>query len=47
MASCSTCGALNDRGGSRVAVTNTDGDARADVAIHSCASRPARMRLFL
>ena len=40
-------GDLDDRGGARVAVTNADGDARADVAIGSGAGRPARVRVYL
>ncbi len=38
---------LNDRGGARVAVTNSDGDAKADVAVGSGAGQPARVRLYL
>ncbi|MBN9522783.1 VCBS repeat-containing protein [bacterium] len=40
-------GDLNDRGGARVAVTNSDGDTRADVVIGSGAGRPARVRVYL
>ena len=40
-------GALSDRGGARVAVTNADGDAKADVAVGSGAGRPARVRQYL
>ncbi len=38
---------LNDRGGARVAVTNSDGDEKADVAVGSGAGRPARVRVYL
>ncbi|MFO0799707.1 MAG: SdrD B-like domain-containing protein [Gemmataceae bacterium] len=40
-------GDLADRGGARVAVTNADGDGRADVAVGSGAGRPARVRLYM
>jgi len=36
-----------DRGGARVAVTNADGDAKADVVVGSGAGRPAQARLYL
>jgi hypothetical protein len=39
-------GDLSDRGGARVAVTNADGDAKADVAVGSGAGRPGRVRLY-
>ena len=37
----------DDRGGARVAVTNRDGDGRADVAVGSGAGRPAKVRVYL
>jgi hypothetical protein len=37
---------LSDRGG-QVAVTNADGDRRADVAVGSGAGRPAEVRVYL
>jgi hypothetical protein len=40
-------GNLADRGGARVAVTNSDGDDRADVAVGSGAGRPAKVRVYL
>jgi hypothetical protein len=35
-----------DRGGARVAVTNADGDGKADVAVGSGAGSPSRVRLY-
>ncbi|MFO0796528.1 MAG: tandem-95 repeat protein [Gemmataceae bacterium] len=40
-------GDTSDRGGARVAVTNSDGDGRADVAVGSGTGRPASVRLYL
>jgi hypothetical protein len=40
-------GDLADRGGARVAVTNSDGDGKADVAVGSGAGDPARVRVYL
>ncbi len=39
-------GDVADRGGARVAVTNADGDGKADVAVGSGAGRPARAWLY-
>ena len=40
-------GDLDDRGGARVGVTNSDGDGRVDVAVGRGAGRPARVRVYL
>ncbi len=40
-------GDLSDRGGARVAVTNTDGDGMADLAVGSGAGRPAKVKVYL